>query len=350
MVPTYSSNVILAKARAMYGRRLTRANYRELLECRTVGEVASYLKNQTSYGSILAGINESDIHRGQLEIRLRQKLFEDNSALCRYEVTIGEHFANYLISRGEIEQILHSLVLLEGDVPEEYLFAMPAYLTAHTHLDLTALSHIRSYDDLLLAVAHTPYRKALESFRPAPGVPLNYTGIENALYTYLYGQVFEVIRKYTRGETAAQLRQMFESYIDLQNYLRIARLRFIHNEGIDVVRSALLPFGHLHERHLNALLEAQSQEELASIMRKTPVGMQFIKSQGSYAYVEQLMNRTKYRICRRDIRFSTHPSVVLMSYIFLMEIEVGDIITIVEGIRYQLAPDEIKSMLTVVDF
>ena len=78
--------------------------------------------------------------------------------------------------------------------------------------------------------------------------------------------------------------------------------------------------------------------------------MQFIKSQSSYAYVEQLMNRTKYRICRRDIRFSTHPSVVLMSYIFLMEIEVGDIITIVEGIRYQLAPDEIKSMLTVVDF
>lgn len=140
MVPTYSSNVILAKARAMYGRRLTRANYRELLECRTVSEVASYLKNQTPYGSILAGINESDIHRGQLEIRLRQKLFEDNSALCRYEVTIGEHFANYLISRGEIEQILHSLVLLEGDVPEEYLFAMPAYLTAHTHLDLTALS------------------------------------------------------------------------------------------------------------------------------------------------------------------------------------------------------------------
>ena len=56
MLPTYSSNVILAKARAMYGRRLTRANYRELLECRTVGEVASYLKNQTGYGSILAGI------------------------------------------------------------------------------------------------------------------------------------------------------------------------------------------------------------------------------------------------------------------------------------------------------
>ena len=349
MLPTYSSNVILAKARAMYGRRLTPEHYRNLLACRTVGEIAAYLKNQTDYGSILAGVNENDIHRGQLEVKLRQKLFEDSSALCRYEVTIGEHFAKYLISRSEIEQILHSLVLLGGDVPEEYLFALPSYLTAHTRLNLAALSHIRSYDDLLLAVSHTPYRKPLERFRPAPGVPLAYTGIENALYSYLYGEVFDVIRKHTRGETAAQLRQMFESYIDLQNVLRIMRLRFIHREETDVVRSSLLPFGQLHDRHLNALLEAHTREEVTAIMRKTPLGRYFVRAQGSYAYAEQLMNRTKYDVCRRDIRFSTHPSVVLISYIFLKEIEIGDLITIVEGIRYQLAPEEIKSMLTVVN-
>ena len=106
MLPTYSSNVILAKARAMYGRRLTPEHYRDLLACRTVGEIAAYLKNQTDYGSILAGVNKNDIHCGQLEVKLRQKLFEDSSALCRYEVTIGEHFAKYLISRSEIEQIM----------------------------------------------------------------------------------------------------------------------------------------------------------------------------------------------------------------------------------------------------
>ena len=81
------------------------------------------------------------------------------------------------------------------------------------------------------------------------------------------------------------------------------------------------------------------------------VGKHFIRAQGSYVYPEQLMNRTKYNICRRDIRFSTHPSVVLISYIILTEIEVGDIITIVgRGSRYRLPPEDIKSMLTVVDF
>ena len=349
MLFNYSSNVILAKARAMYGRRLTRQNYRELLECKSVSEAASYLKNRTAYGSALARVNESDVHRRQIEVRLRQKLFEDNSALCRYEITIGEHFAQYLVARSEIEQIMHSLVLLGGQVPEEYLFSMPAYLTAHTHLDLAGLSHIRTYDDLLQAVAHTPYRKLLEGFRPAPGVSLNYMGVENALYTYLYKEVFRVIDNRTHGENSEQLREIFESYLDLQNYLRIVRLKFIHKESIDVVRSSLLPFGKLHQRHLDALLDAETEEQVAAIARKTPVGKRFLKNQGSYAYVEQLMNRTKYKTCRRDIRFSTHPSVVLISYIFLMEIEVGDIITIIEGIRYQLAPDEIKSMLTVVD-
>ena len=41
MLSTYSSNVILAKARAMYGRRLHTEDYRELLGCRSVGELAS---------------------------------------------------------------------------------------------------------------------------------------------------------------------------------------------------------------------------------------------------------------------------------------------------------------------
>ena len=40
MLSSFSSNAILAKARAMYGRRLKTEDYRALLACKTVGEVA----------------------------------------------------------------------------------------------------------------------------------------------------------------------------------------------------------------------------------------------------------------------------------------------------------------------
>lgn len=348
MLSTLSSNAILSKARAMYGRRLTKQNYRELLACQNVGEVASYLKTRTSYGKALAGIDQNNVHRGQLEARLKQKLFEEYASLCRYEISVGEHFSQYVITRSEIEQILHSILLLEAGTPEDYVFALPMYLTRHTHINLTALSQVKSYDDLISALSHTPYQKLLEGFRPIEGIPLNYTGIENALYTYLYSSVFEVIDRHTRGETARQLRDIFNSYIDLINYARIIRLKVSYNAGPDFIRSSLLPFGNINKRILDEMIEAESADAVTKLMEQTAIGKHFLKIEHSYA--GEISNRVKYMTCRHDIHFSTHPSVVLISYTFLMQIELMDIVTIVEGIRYKLPPEEIAKLLVVYNF
>lgn len=348
MLSSFSSNAILAKARAMYGQRLKTEDYRALLACKTVGEVAGYLKSQTAYGSILAGINEIEVHRLQLETKLRQKLFDDYAALCRYEISVGEHFSQYLITRTEIEQILHSILLLNADMPEEYLFSMPMYLSRHTRIDLSSLSRIKSFDDLLSALAHTPYRALLEPFRPAENDRLHFTEIENALYTYLYGNVFQVIGRYMKGEAARQLTELFDSYIDLLNYVRILRLKFTYRSGTDFIRSTLFPYGAFRKKLLNEVLAAESKEQIDAALAKTSIGRQIAKTE--YNYVDEIPNRVKYKTCRRDIRFSTHPSVVMMSYIFLTQCEIYDIITIVEGIRYQLPPDEIEKLLTVIRF
>ena len=348
MLSTLSSNAILAKARAMYGRRLTNEDYKELLACQTVSDVASYLKNHTAYNKTLAGINETMIHRGQLEARLKQKLFEDFASLCRYEISVGEHFSKYLISRSEIEQILHSIMFLSAGKPEEYLFVMPNYLNRHTHIDLTALSQIRSYDDLLDALSQTPYRKLLEPFKPIKGIPLDYTGIENTLYTYLFSNIFHIIDKYTHGETAKQLREIFNSYVDLVNYARIVRLKTSYNAGPDFIRNSLLPFGVLNPRIITEMIEADNEEQVTKIMSKTLIGKHSLKI--AHKYVDEVPNRVKYLTCRHDIHFSTHPSVVLMSYAFTKEAELTDIITIVEGIRYKLPTEEIIKLLTVYNF
>ena len=348
MLSTLSSNVLLAKARAMFGRRLTKQNYQELLNCQTVSEIAHYLKNNTDYAKILSGINETDIHRGQLEVRLNQRLFEDSALLYRYDLTVGEHFADYLISRSEIEQITHSLMLLQAGKPEEYIFSMPAFLNRHTHIDLLSLSRIKSYDDLLNALGHTPYRKILEPFRPVPGIPLNYTGVENALYTYLYKNLFKNIRQYTKGETRVQLLNLFNSYLDIYNYIRIIRLKHFYHAGADFIKSSLLPFGTISERNLNEMLSAESKNELIAAMKKNSVGKKYLKVKHSYP--DELAGQVRYLISRHNIHFSTHPPVVMLSYIFLLQTEIKDITNIIEGIRYKLPSSEIAKLLTVFNF
>lgn len=346
MISNLSSNVILAKARAMYGRRLTMENYKDLLACRNVSEVAAYLKTRTVYKKALVGIDENSVHRGQLEAKLKQKLFEDYASLCRYEITVGEHFARYLIKRSEIEQILHSLLTLHTETPGD--FTLPMYITRHTQLNLAALNQIENFDDLLKALNKTPYRKILEGFRPVAGIPLNYTGIENALYTYLYNDVFDVIKKHTRFETAKQLREIFTTYIDLTNYARIVRLKVSYNASPDFIRSSLLPFGHVEKKLFSDMMAANSAEEITEIMEKTLVGKHYLKIK--HSYVDEIPNFAKYSISRHDMRYSTHPSVVLMSYIFLMQAELTDIITIIEGIRYKLPPDEIIKLLIIYNY
>ncbi len=343
MLSTLASNAILSKARAMYGKRLTEKEYKDLLHCKTVGEIAAYLKQRTAYGPILTGVNEKEVHRGQLEALLHKKLFYDFAALCRYEITVGEHFADYLLARSEIDQILHSLMLLMGGRSSDYLFSMPLFLDAHTHINLTALSQTKSYDDFLSALSGTPYQSLLSPFRPKPGKPLDMAAIENALSGFLYNRVFETVRKHSRGKAREELLYLFQTYIDFSNYARIIRMKKYYSMESDVIRSLLLPHGSLTPRQLDAMLSAKTVAEVKAAMRATSPGKRMRKLE--YREIDEVPLRVRLINSKHLIRFSVHPPVVMLAYIFLAENELYNITNIIEGIRYQLPEEEIVDML-----
>ena len=83
-MPKSYNHAVTAKARALYGRRITPEQYKDLLRCRNVPEVASYLKSSTSYADALQNISESNIHRGQLENMLRRWNFDSYAKMYYY--------------------------------------------------------------------------------------------------------------------------------------------------------------------------------------------------------------------------------------------------------------------------
>lgn len=343
MLSTLSSNAILSKARAMYGKRLVRKDYQTLLGCSSVNEIAVYLKQTPRYKEILTGINERDCHRGQLEMLLRKKLFYDFAALCRYELSVGEQFAGYLIQRSEVEQLMHSLMLMAAGKSNEYLFSLPTFLDQHTHIDLRALAKMKTYDEFLAALEHTPYYKILKPLAPEPGKQPDLTVIENALYTYLYQGIYHIIDKHTYGEAKRELKELFNSYLDLNNYVRIFRLKKFYQTSPDQIRALLLPFGTLKPRQINAMLAADDPTEVTAVMNTTSRGKRL--STIEYTFIDELPVRVKYKQCRHFIRFSTHPSVVMLSYIYLTEIELSNITSVIEGIRYQIPTEDTKHLL-----
>lgn len=348
MLSALSSNVVLSKARAMYGKRLIDKNYSDLLNCRTVAEVAAYLKSNTAYDKVLAGVDAYDIHRGQLETILRRKLLTDSSSLCRYEITVGEHFSGYFIRRLEVGQILRAILLFGAGSSDEYLLYLPTYLLHHTHINLKLLGKLKNYDDLLAALAHTPYYEILKPFKPDKGEKIKYSEIENSLYKYLYTMIFSIINKYTKGETAKQLLDIFNSYIDFTNYAHIVRLKTSYNADPDLIKDYIFPYGSINKRCINEMTDAATEAGVRAAISKTAAGKRMLKT--NVFYSGEIVHRMNFKTCSHYIRFSTHPSVVLISYVFILETEIRDIVTLVEGIRYKLSPGEIKKMLVIINY
>lgn len=348
MLSSMSSNAVLARARTRFGNRLTEQNFTDLLACKSTQEVCYYLKNRTYYNSILADVSESEVTRSQLEVLLKQSLFEDCASLGRYGSSVGERMSEYLIRRSEIEQVMHSLVVLNSGKTDGYTIYMPPYLLAQTKIDVEALGHMQTFDDLLAALNKTPYQKIVEKFRPAEGELLDYTGIENALYTYLYQDTFRMINKYYKGEAADQLREIFNSYLDLDNYVRIVRMKTFFNAPADVIRGAILPFSTIKKDFMEKLIKARDVQEVHEVMAKTRPGKRYLKKQETFE--EDIPMKTQYNICRHNIHFSSHASVVMLSYIFVKQAEIADITNILEGIRYDMPAAKIANLLTIVNF
>ena len=343
----YSSNVILAKARAMYGNSLKAKDFQELLHCHSVSEIASYLKNNTAYASVLSEINESTVHRGHLEMLLRRKLYNDYASLGRYDLTVGLKLSRYLLQRSEIEQIISCLRFMSADRASEFFFSMPLFFTSHTHLDLVKMSHSRTYAELLAALEHTEYHDILRRFVPDGEDRIRLTEIETALYAHLCETVYDIIA-HTGKSLRAELTNLYGAQVDTQNVTRILRLKRFFGAKPDDIRPSLLPPGHcLSRRAMEAMIEAPNAEAVMDIFRETPLSRRIPEAQRSITY--DLHHRAPYFNARKHIHYSIHPMVVLMSYLILTDVELDDIVNIIEGVRYGLDPEQIKPMLVLAN-
>ncbi|MBQ1389022.1 MAG: V-type ATPase subunit [Clostridia bacterium] len=345
MGSTQAANAVLAKMRAKYGKRLSAKDYENLVSCNSVSEVVTYLKNNTYYDTVLRTVNEREVHRGRLELILKEKLFDDFYSLCRYVKGTGEYFADYIIRRDEIEQIMHFLILLKSNSPEDYIFKMPQYFAEHTNIDLNALARARDYDSFFAVLTGTPYEKKVAPFRPKNGEDAKLAEIENALYHYCYDELYKDIEKHTSGTQRKELMSMFDSIMDIINFVRVLRLKKYYKESPEITRRFLFPYGTFSPAVIEKLTTAQSSAQVFDAVKGTKLGRAIDKME--YVYAGQIKEIGIYNVTKRNIHFSTNPIVGMLSYVFVMEQEYSNIVSIIEAVRYGVESDKIKTLVVL---
>ena len=102
-----AENALLAKAHALYAKRLTNENYSAMLACRSQAELFAYLKSNTSYGEYLEKLPGVNLSRARFENVMKQAQLERIASLCRFEKLIGESLYKYFITKNEIETVIY---------------------------------------------------------------------------------------------------------------------------------------------------------------------------------------------------------------------------------------------------
>ena len=108
----------------------------------------------------------------------------------------------------------------------------------------------------------------------------------------------------------------------------------------------ILPFSfHLAPKRLTQMLQAETADGVLQQLTGTVYAKGLAAQEEQNISLEHALLQLRYARCAHQVHFSVHPSVVMVAYLSLCEMEVTNLITIVEGIRYGLEPDRIRKML-----
>ena len=328
----------------MYGKRLTPQNYRELLRKQNVSEITAYLKQQPNYSETLRDVNENSVHRGQLEHVIRRQLFTDYIKALNY---VGENeinFYSFFIKRMEIDQILSCVRFLVTDNMGEYFFSLPSYFADHAKFDLYALAKVKTFDELLNLLSRTPYYEILKEFDPSSESKNDLILIENEFSRHYYTYLFSVIDKYFSGDVRKSIRDSFGVEIDLTNISEAIRLKKYFGLHGDQIKPVILPYYFkIKKDEVAHLVEAPDLEGTMQALNGTYYGRYF--TQNSFDNIEMYSKQIIYEYNKNLLAFSTSSSVSVVAYLQLKRLEINNIISIIEGVRYGVNPSEISKVL-----
>ncbi len=340
-----ATGVIASKARSMLGSQLHVSEYEELLHKRNVAEIAGYLKNSTAYATALKDVRENYIHRGQLEDILKKETFRKMMTLYRYSDASQQVYYKLHLQKIEIDLILSRIRALISQSFDSTIPDLPLFLNPYICYDLKKLGVVKTFDELLDVIEKTSYYKVLIHYRVKKGKEkeIVYAKIEHQLLKKYFEESFRIIDKTLRGESRKQCYELLASQVELDNISKIYRLKKYFDVDENVIRKSLFPVSY---RIRKAAWEELIQCSLPQFIEKVKTGPYHLPLENSEdLYIEYFIEKYMYKLAKKNVYFAQDAPTVYSSYLILIQTELNNIFSIIEGVRYEAISEDVEQLL-----
>lgn len=333
---------LTTKIRGMFGHMLTDDDFEQMAHMSSVSEIATYLKKHTYYRSGFEDVDPSEVHRSQLEIILYRHMITDALKIAGYLRGWEKSFWRYIYRKQEVEDLKKMLRALQTGKSLKDINRRTLFISRYSKIDFNVSLEATNARELVDTLQNTKFYKLLKPLLQEDGT-IDLFAAEMGLDMYYYSRMYHQIKDRMSPGDAKVLLKDYGMDADFRNMLWIYRAKKYYGLSKERIFTYLIPGGYkLKRKQLIALAEAPDADTVMAMLKKSFYGKHIDFDSGHWG--NGFFRYTSF-ILRRNIRMKPFTLAPMVDYIFLKEIELVNLTTIIEGVRYKIDADKMKGFI-----
>ena len=341
MNPFASYNAINTKLSAKRRTFLSEKEWGKAAELKTVPQMIEFLKKREGYIDIFTKYKMEELRRGDLEVLLERYMVSQIESILHYYAGSYKEFFKVFLMEYEINDlqiILRTIARNEDKSGLEKSFVHSEKYEKCNYQKLLSSKNVAQFID---ALNGTIYYEALKTM-VQEDVNKREFHMEMKLYILFYKGLMEGINKLEAKDQEVG-RKIIGTKADLINIQWIYRATKYYAISPEEILIYSLPFGNkLTYQKLKTLCYAKSLEEFKQMAEKF-IGYQLF-TDSEDEFLDRNIDKCIYEFVLRFLRGDESIAQTL-AYIYTLEIEVKDLTSLTEGIRYTLPEIELSKYL-----
>lgn len=335
---------INTKVRALGGKLLKNDDYTNLLSKKSIPEVAAYLRQKTHYKDILDGIVESETHRGRLEILLKERHLCVLEQLIHYLYDEYREFYKCLLMRYEIEDLKLIVRNIKTNRDNRYFKDSFVHIGLVSNINVEQLFSSKSLLDFIKNLKGTVYYDYL---RPLSERKENISifSIQMTLDLAYFDLFYRSVKSLNKKD-----REIMESSqginVDLLNIQWIYRGLKFYNLSPEELFNYTIAYGCEFSRiEIKELCYSRNIDEFQKKILDTRYSFLFDNENTKDIFMERRILRYQFFYLKKIKLAGKMDISQTIVYCLLLEMEIRDLISVVENIRYGMSGEEAKKFL-----
>ncbi len=328
----------------MKGKLLNYNTYYSLSSVNTVDDLGRKLKELYSYRYLLQDISDTKkISRMDIEVKLIHASYKQFKSINSFiSDTNLKKYLKVITLDSKIKLLKYMLCGVYDERELEYdVEEVEDMLSSDSTGIVAKLVEARTIEEFIENLKGTEFYSVLSQVYTEN---VSLFELEMALDLYYYSRLWSMQNKYLDKKNKNIMHMINGTKVDIQNILWIYRLKLYYNVEPEKMYSYLIPINYkLTKEQIVKMVESRTMEELKNEIATTKYGKYFADDDN----LDKIGTNILKDVYDRAVHLSPNSIAVIVSYIFYKELELHNVISLLEGVRYKLEPDKIMDYLVV---